>query len=56
VNRQKEAADRARQIVGNVLDAEARHVQLDDLLCAELEKLGYDDLVRVYRSVTKFYA
>lgn len=56
MNPQKAAADKAREIVGSVLDAERRHVELDLLLCAELKRLGYDDLVRVFEKTTRFYA
>jgi len=56
VNRQKEAADKARAIVGTTLDAETRHILLDTLLCDVLEKLGYDHLVRVYQSTTRVYS
>ena len=37
-------------------DVEVRHVREDDLLCDLLIELGFEDLVELYESSTKWYS
>lgn len=56
MNRQKEAADKAREIVkehGN--DPAVMHEKLDALFCEILVRLGYDDLVHVFKNSRRWY-
>lgn len=46
----------ALQPLADVGDAEIAHVQADDILCALLRFLGYDDVVEAWQKVDKWYA
>jgi len=37
-------------------DPEVGHIKADDVLCALLVDLGYDDVVGAYRKIRKWYA
>lgn len=37
-------------------DTEGAHVNADDVLCALLRSLGYEDVVEEYEKVDKWYA
>lgn len=38
-----------------VTDTEEDHREADQILCSLLMNLGYEDVVRVYESITKWY-
>lgn len=37
-------------------DGERAHVEADEVLCKLLTALGYDDVVKEYREIPKWYA
>lgn len=37
-------------------DPEQSHQEADQILCDLLTQLGYEDVVRMYQSITKWYA
>ena len=37
-------------------DVEASHIEADDILCALLRSLGYEDVVAAWDDVEKWYA
>lgn len=37
-------------------DTEGDHVQADDVICKLLESLGYEDVVKEYDAIGKWYA
>lgn len=52
----KEQAIRELKVQQHNSDTEAAHCNADDVLCALLAELGYDDVVEEYRKVSKWYA
>jgi len=51
----KESVEKMKECVNNN-DIELAHVEADDILCDVLTKLGYEELVDVYKNVKKWYA
>ena len=37
-------------------DLEALHMEVDDILCELLEMLGYQEVVKIYKDIDKWYA
>ena len=44
------------KVIEKINDTEVRHAELDDLLCAFLNTLGYEKLVDEYNKSPKWYA
>lgn len=37
-------------------DVEVCHVKLDDALCRQLEKMGYEAAIKIYREANKWHS
>ena len=48
--------DAMLKLANNQQDKEGRHCDMDDLLCAVLEELGYREGVRIFQDTDKWYA
>lgn len=52
-----EAAQKMREIASiKDRDSEAAHAQADELLCKLLRQSGFEDLVKEFEAMTKWYA
>jgi hypothetical protein len=51
----EEAIKKLQKEVNNE-DTESAHGKADDILCELLEKIGYEDVIKKYNEVSKWYA
>lgn len=52
----KDYTERMRELANNDDDIEARHVEMDDLMCEILKEMGFNELVDIFNETEKWYA
>lgn len=53
----KDYTERMRKLAdNNDDDIEARHVEMDDLMCEILKEMGFNELVEIFNETEKWYA
>lgn len=51
----KDYTERMKELANND-DVEARHSEMDDLMCEILSKMGFNELVDIFNETEKWYA
>lgn len=51
----EEMCEKMKNVI-NIKDTEDAHIEADYILCKFLEDLGFDELVKLYRKVDKWYS
>ena len=52
----REAIGRLQELQGETFDTEDAHLKADKVLCELLKAIGYDDVIKEWHKVRKWYA